>query len=70
MIMFDKIMKAVKIRLNNTYINVRIGKQLPDIFPTQNGLKRDTLLPLVLHLALGRSEKARSTCNGTEYFFI
>ena len=68
MIKPDTIKKAVKLKcLNNAYINVRIRKQLPDIFPIQKGLKRDASLPMVLHLALGRSEKARSNCNGMEY---
>jgi hypothetical protein len=35
--------------LNETYSKVCIGKHLSDTFPIQNGLKRDALLPLLLH---------------------
>ena len=58
-----KVVRLIKMYLNNTYIKVRIGKQLYDKFRIQNGMKRDALLPLVWHLTLGRSKKSRSTRN-------
>jgi hypothetical protein len=39
--------------LNGAYSKVRIGKNLSDNFPIQNGLKQgDALLPLLFNLAL------------------
>jgi hypothetical protein len=38
--------------LNKTYSTVRIGKNLPDKFPIQNGLKQDALSPLLFNFAL------------------
>jgi hypothetical protein len=38
--------------LNETYSKVRIGKQLSDIFPIQNGLKQgDALSPLLFNFS-------------------
>jgi len=43
---------VIKSCLNETYSNVRIGKNMPDIFPVQNGLKQgDALLLLPLNFA-------------------
>jgi hypothetical protein len=48
-----KLVKSIKMCLNETYSNVRIGKHLPDSFPIQNGLKQgDALLPLLFNFAL------------------
>jgi hypothetical protein len=39
--------------LNETYSKVRIGKNLSDSFPFQNGLKQgDALTPLLFNFAL------------------
>jgi hypothetical protein len=48
-----KLVRLIKMCLNETYSKVRIGKHLPDNFPIQNGLKqRDALSPLLLNFAL------------------
>jgi hypothetical protein len=48
-----KLVRLIRISLNKTYTKVRIGKQLSDIFPIQNGLKQgDALSPLLFNLAL------------------
>jgi hypothetical protein len=62
----------IKMCLNDTYINVCIGKHLSDSFPIQHGLKqRDALSPLlfnlVLIMTLGKSKEnqMRLKINGT-----
>jgi hypothetical protein len=48
-----KLVRLIKIRLNETYSKVRIGKHLSDNFPIQNGLKQgDDLSPPLLNFAL------------------
>jgi hypothetical protein len=43
----------IKVRLNETYSTVRIGKNLPDKLTIENGLKKgDALSPLLLKFAL------------------
>jgi hypothetical protein len=43
-----KLVRLIKMCLNETYSKVRIRKHLSDSFPVQNGLKQgDALLPLV-----------------------
>jgi hypothetical protein len=59
-----KLVRLIKMRLNETYNKVRIGKHLSDNFPIQNGLKQgDALSPLFFNFALeytlGRSRKTR-----------
>jgi hypothetical protein len=42
--------------LNEKYSRVRVGKNLSDMFPIQNGLQEaDVLLPLLFNFALGRA---------------
>jgi hypothetical protein len=41
-----KLVRQIKMHLNEIYGKVYIGKYLSDAFPTQNGLKQDVLLPL------------------------
>jgi hypothetical protein len=49
-----KLVRIIKMCLNETYSEVRIGKILSDTFPIQNGLKQgNALLPFLLNLALG-----------------
>jgi hypothetical protein len=48
-----KLVRLIKICLNETYSKVRIGKRLSDKFPIQNGLKQgDALSPLLFNFAL------------------
>jgi len=47
-----KLVKGIRLCLNETYSKVRIGKNLSDTFPVQNGLKQgDALSPLLLNFA-------------------
>jgi hypothetical protein len=49
-----KIVRLIKMCLNETYKKFCIGKNLSDAFPIQNGLKQgDTLSPLLFNFALG-----------------
>jgi hypothetical protein len=48
-----KLVRLIKMCLNETYSKVRIGKLLSDKFPIQNGLKQgDALSPLLFYFAL------------------
>jgi hypothetical protein len=48
-----KLGRLIKIRLNETYSKVRIGKHLSERFPIQNSMKQgDDLSPMFCHLAL------------------
>jgi hypothetical protein len=48
-----KLARFIKMRLNETYSKIYIGKHLSDSFPIQNGLKHgDALSPLLFNFAL------------------
>jgi hypothetical protein len=48
-----KLVRLIKMCLNETYSKVRVGKHLSDKFPVQNGLKQgDALSPLLFNCAL------------------
>jgi hypothetical protein len=48
-----KLVRLIKMCLNETCSEVRVGKHLPDKFPIQNGLKQgDALSPLLFNFAL------------------
>jgi hypothetical protein len=48
-----KLVRLIKMCLNETFSKVHIGKLLYDKFPIQNGLKQgDALLPLLFNFAL------------------
>jgi hypothetical protein len=48
-----KLVRLIKMCLNETYSRVRIGKLLSDEFPIQNGLKQgDALSPLLFNFSL------------------
>jgi hypothetical protein len=48
-----KLVRLIKMCLNETYSKVRIGKHFSDSFPIQNGLKQgDALSPLFFNFAL------------------
>jgi hypothetical protein len=43
----------MKMYLNKSFSEFRVGKHVPDTFPIQNGLQDgDALLPLILNFAL------------------
>jgi hypothetical protein len=48
-----KLVRLVKMCLNETYSRVQVGKHLLDTFPIKNGLKQgDALSPLLFNFAL------------------
>jgi hypothetical protein len=47
-----KLVRLIRMCLNETYSKVHIGKHLSDSFPIQNGLKQDDLSPLLFNFAL------------------
>jgi len=48
-----KLVRLIKACLNETYNKVRIGKNQPNAFPIQSGLKQgDALSPLFFNFAL------------------
>jgi hypothetical protein len=48
-----KAVRLIKMCLNDTYSEIRIGKHLSDSFPIQNDLKQgDALSPLLFNFAL------------------
>jgi len=47
-----KLVKLIKMCLNEDYSRVQVGKHLSDMFSIKNGLKQDALLPLVFNFAL------------------
>ena len=48
-----KLVRLIKMCLNETYSRVRVGKHLSDMFPMRNGLKQgDALSPLLFHFVL------------------
>jgi hypothetical protein len=47
-----KLVRLIKMCLNETYSKVHTGKLLSDKFPVQNGLKQDALLPLLFNFTL------------------
>jgi len=47
-----KLLRLINICLNKTYIRVRVGKHLFDMFPIRNGLKQDALSPILFKFAL------------------
>ena len=51
--MFLKLVRLIKICLNETYSRVRVGKYLSDRFSIKNGLKQaDALSPLLFTFAV------------------
>jgi len=48
-----KLVRLIKLCLNETYSRVQVGKNLVDMFPIRNGLKQgDALSPLLFNFAL------------------
>jgi sorting nexin-29 len=47
-----KLVRVIKICLNETYSKVHVDKQLSDIFLIQNGMKQEASLPMLFNFAL------------------
>jgi hypothetical protein len=47
-----KLVRLIKMCLNETYRKVHIGKHLSESFPIQNGLQQAALSPLLFNFAL------------------
>ena len=48
-----KLVRLIKMFLTETYSRVRMGTNLPEMFPIRNGLKKeDALSPLLFNFAL------------------
>jgi len=47
-----KLVRLIKMCLNETYCRVRVSKNLSDMFPIRNGLKQDARSPLLFNFAL------------------
>jgi hypothetical protein len=47
-----KLVRLIKICLNEASSNIRIGKHLSDSVPIQNSLKQDALSPLLFKFTL------------------
>jgi hypothetical protein len=47
-----RLVRSIKMCLNEIYSKVHIGKHLSDSFPSQDGLKRDALSPLLFGFTL------------------
>ena len=48
-----KLIRLIKMCLNETCSRVQVGKHLSDMFPINNGLKKgDALLPLLFNIAV------------------
>jgi len=47
-----KLVRLIKMCLKETHSKVRIGKDMSDAFPNQNGLKQDDLSALLFSFAL------------------
>jgi hypothetical protein len=55
-----KLVRLIKMGLNDTYSRVHIGKNLFDKFTIENGLKQgDALSPLLLNMPSGGSKRTR-----------
>jgi len=48
-----KLVRLIKMGVNETYISVKVGKHLSDMFPIRNGLEQeDAFMPLFFNFAL------------------
>jgi hypothetical protein len=58
-----KLVRLIKIHLNETYIEVHIDKHLSDVLSIQSGLKQDALSPSLINFTseyiLGNVQKTR-----------
>jgi hypothetical protein len=61
-----KLVRLIKMCLNETYNEDHIGKHLSDMFQIQNGLRQgDALSKLLWNVPLGRSRKSSMNWNET-----
>jgi hypothetical protein len=64
-----KLIPLIKIYLKETYSKVRVGKELSDVFPIQNGvIQGDDLSPLLLNFPLDCGEGLK--LNGTHQLLV
>jgi hypothetical protein len=62
-----KLVRLIRLCLNETYSKVCIGKHVSDSFPIQNGIKQgDALSPLLFDFALKYAIKKVQELNGME----
>jgi len=47
-----KLVRLIKLCLNETYGRIRVGKDLFDVFPISNGLRKGVLSSLLFNFAL------------------
>jgi sorting nexin-29 len=61
-----KLIRLIKMRLNETYSKVRIGRHLSESFPIQNGLNQgDALSPLLFDFRKVQENQVGLELNGT-----